>query len=68
MARSSSQEMTEADQSHYDVHYWHPDGTPPGQPDDRPRDRYGFPILSGLLDVARQPVAALGLALPWYAV
>jgi metallophosphoesterase (TIGR03767 family) len=53
---------------YYDVHYWHPDGTPPGQPDDLPRARYGFPTLPGLLDVARQPVAVEGLALPWYAV
>jgi metallophosphoesterase (TIGR03767 family) len=57
-----------ADWSHYDVHYWHPDGTAPGQPDDRPRARYGFPTLPGLLDVARQPMAAQGLAMPWYAV
>jgi metallophosphoesterase (TIGR03767 family) len=53
---------------HYDVHYWHPDGTPPGHPDDLPRARYGFPTAPGLLDAARQPVAVEGLALPWYAV
>jgi metallophosphoesterase (TIGR03767 family) len=57
-----------ADQTHYDVHYWHPDGTPTGKPDDLPRARYGFPTLPGLLDAARQPVATAGLALPWYAV
>jgi metallophosphoesterase (TIGR03767 family) len=53
---------------HYDVHYWHPDGTPPGHPDDLPRTRWGFPTAPGLLDVARQSVPVEGLSLPWYAV
>jgi len=53
---------------HYDVHYWHPDGTPPGHPDDLPRARWGFPTAPGLLDVARQSVPVEGLSLPWYAV
>jgi metallophosphoesterase (TIGR03767 family) len=53
---------------HYDVHYWHPDGTPSGHPDDLPRARYGFPTVPGLLDVVRQPVPVQGLSLPWYAV
>lgn len=53
---------------HYDVHYWHPDGTAPGHPDDLPRARYGFPTVPGLLNVARQPVRVEGLSLPWYAV
>jgi metallophosphoesterase (TIGR03767 family) len=48
------------------VHYWHPDGTPPGQPDDLPRARWGFPTIPGLLDAARQPVASAGLRRPWY--
>jgi metallophosphoesterase (TIGR03767 family) len=50
------------------VHYWHPDGTPPGHPDDLPRARYGFPTVPGLLDTVRQPVPAEGLSIPWYAV
>src|SRR6266508_2098852 len=57
-----------ADSVHFDVHYWHPDGTPPGQPDDLPRARYGFPTVAGLLDAARQPVTVESLSLPWYAV
>jgi metallophosphoesterase (TIGR03767 family) len=57
-----------ADLTHYDVHYWHPDGTAPGQPDDLPRARYGFPAVPGLLDAARRPVRAEGLSVPWYAV
>lgn len=51
---------------HYDTHYWHPDGAPPLRQDDEPRSRYGFPLVPGLLDAARQPFAAEGLAMPWY--
>ena len=50
----------------YDVHYWHPDGTPPGATDDFARSRYGFPVVPGLLDAARRPFDATGLAMPWY--
>jgi metallophosphoesterase (TIGR03767 family) len=60
--------VADSDERYYDVHYWHPDGTPPGKSDDLPRARYGFPTVPGLLDAARQPVATEGLALPWYAV
>ncbi len=60
--------VADSDRRYYDVHYWHPDGTPAGKSDDLPRARYGFPAVPGLLDAARQPVAAEGLALPWYAV
>jgi metallophosphoesterase (TIGR03767 family) len=61
-----------ADWVRYNVHYWHPDGAAPGEPDDLPRARYGFPTVPGLLDTARAPLAAAGLhtadgaALPWY--
>jgi metallophosphoesterase (TIGR03767 family) len=54
-----------ADQVSYDVRYWHPDGTPPGQPDDLPRARFGYPRLPGLLDAARRPFRATGLNTPW---
>lgn len=50
----------------YDTHYWHPEGTPPGAADDFPRSRYGFPVVPGLLDAARRPFDATGLAMPWY--
>ncbi len=50
----------------YDVHYWHPHGTPPGASDDLPRTAYGFPVVPGLLDAARRPFQASGLAMPWY--
>jgi metallophosphoesterase (TIGR03767 family) len=60
--------VADSDQRYYDVHYWHPDGTPAGKSDDLPRARYGYPTVPGLLDAARQPVATEGLALPWYAV
>ncbi|MGH3772447.1 MAG: TIGR03767 family metallophosphoesterase, partial [Pseudonocardiaceae bacterium] len=56
-----------ADAAHYDVHYWHPDGTPPGAVEDVPRARYGFPTIPGLLDAARRPFQAAGLGIPWYA-
>ncbi|MGH3852108.1 MAG: TIGR03767 family metallophosphoesterase [Pseudonocardiaceae bacterium] len=56
-----------ADAVHYDVHYWHPDGTPPGAVEDLPRARYGFPVIPGLLDAARRPFQAAGLGIPWYA-
>lgn len=57
-----------SDPTTYDVRFWHPDGTPAGHPDDRPRGRFGFPVVPGLLDAARAPFAAHGLGLPWYAV
>ena len=56
-----------ADLVHYDVHYWHPDGTPPGQADDQARATWGFPTAPGLLDAARAEVPAAGLTMPWYA-
>ena len=57
-----------ADGVAYDPEFWHPDGTPPGLRDDRYRARDGLPELPGVLDSARRPFAAAGLAMPWYAV
>jgi metallophosphoesterase (TIGR03767 family) len=54
-----------ADAVSYDVRYWHPDGTPAGQPDDLPRARFGYPTVPGLLDAARRPFRATGLDTPW---
>ncbi len=51
-----------------DPGYWHPDGTPPGQPDDRPRALFGYPIVPGLHDASRRPFRATGVGLPWLAV
>ena len=53
---------------HYDVKYWHPHGTPTGCVDDDARSKYGFPIVSGLLDSCRAPFKATGLNVPWFAV
>ena len=50
----------------YDVHYWHPHGTPAGKETDIPRRRYGFPRIPGLLNAARRPFLAAGLDMPWY--
>jgi metallophosphoesterase (TIGR03767 family) len=47
--------------------FWHPDGTPAGLQDDVARAQYGFPTIPGLLDAARAPFEAAGLAMPWYA-
>lgn len=54
------------DPSSYDLHYWHPDGTPDGKEDDRYRAAWGFPVVKGLLDAARRPFQAHGLRRPWY--
>ncbi len=50
----------------YDVHYWHPDGTPSGKQDDELRANHGFPLVKGLLDAARRPFKAHGLKRRWY--
>ena len=34
---------------------------------DAAKTRYGFPTVPGLLDAARRPFRAAGLAMPWYA-
>jgi metallophosphoesterase (TIGR03767 family) len=47
-----------------DERYWHPDGIIR----DLPRTQFGFPVVPGLLDAARAPVASDGLAMPWLAV
>ena len=47
-----------------DDRYWHPDRERP----DVPRRRHGFPVVPGLLDAARAPFRASGLAHPWLAV
>ncbi|HEY1118444.1 MAG TPA: TIGR03767 family metallophosphoesterase [Acidimicrobiales bacterium] len=54
--------------TYYDPAYWHPHGNPAGKPVDRPRAKYGFPVVSGLLDAARKPFVAEGLDMPWYSV
>ena len=53
---------------HYDIKYWHPQGTPAGKEEDDPRAKYGYPIVSGLLDLVREPFQATALKFPWFAV
>jgi len=50
----------------YDVHYWHPDGTPPGKTDDNARRLYGFPVVKGLLAAATRRFTPKGISVPWY--
>ncbi|MCD4536061.1 TIGR03767 family metallophosphoesterase [Nocardioides sp. cx-169] len=59
--------VADSDPDHHDPHYWHPDGSPTDQPDDLAHATYGFPRVPGLLDAARRPFQAEGLAMPWYA-
>lgn len=58
--------VADGDPDTYDIAYWHPDGTPDGKDDDRPRQLHGFPTMPGLLDAARAPFRAEGLNMPWY--
>lgn len=51
---------------YYDTHYWHPEGTPLGKKADILREKYGFPVVKGLLAAARRPFDAEGLDIPWY--
>jgi metallophosphoesterase (TIGR03767 family) len=50
----------------YNTNYWHPGGTPDGKDDDIATE-HGFTPMPGLLDAARKPFKATGLAMPWYA-
>jgi metallophosphoesterase (TIGR03767 family) len=63
--RSKWEGVHDQDFASYDVHYWHPDGTPPARQDDLARKQYGFPLKPGLLDRARAPFTGAGLKMPW---
>ena len=58
--------VMDGDPAYYDTHYWHPEGTPAGRPDDLARSRYGFPVVTGLTTAARRRFTTAGLDLPWY--
>lgn len=49
----------------YDA-YWHPEPPPGGFEDDAWKREHGFPTLEGFLDAISTPIAAAGLAMPWY--
>jgi metallophosphoesterase (TIGR03767 family) len=60
--------VMDGDPDFYDRYFWHPDGPPRGKRKDIPTARHGFPVVRGLLDRARAPFQATGLAMPWFAV
>ena len=51
----------------FDEHYWHPDGALNGQKLDRPIAKFGFPIIKGLVEKARNEFTSQGLKFPWFA-
>jgi metallophosphoesterase (TIGR03767 family) len=57
--------VMDGNRAFYDPQYWHPHGTPRGKKPDEYLRR-GFPVRPGLLDDARRPFRARGLAMPWY--
>ena len=59
--------VDDQNRNYYDVHYWHPGGTPHGVSAgaDLPRSEFGFPVIPSLLDACRQQFKATGLGLPW---
>jgi metallophosphoesterase (TIGR03767 family) len=60
--------VASSDPDGYDTRYWHPEGSPPGQPDDQAIATFGFPTAPHALDAARRAFRATGLDVPWYAV
>ena len=54
------------DPTSYDLHYWHPDGTPAGKTDDNARRLFGFPVVKGLLEASTRSFTPQGISVPWY--
>ncbi len=52
----------------YDIHYYHPDGPPPGKEVDRPTSLYGHPTFNGVVAASEKSFIAEGLKHPWFAV
>jgi metallophosphoesterase (TIGR03767 family) len=70
--KSGAAEKSEASHSSnpdtYDIHYYHPDGPPPGCEADRPHTLHGFPHFKGLLAASEKAFNAQGLRHKWLAV
>ena len=67
---SGNKEKSEWVGSHnvkYDEFYWHPDGAPIGEKLDRPISKFGFPVITGLIEKARSSFKSAGLNVPWFA-
>jgi len=63
-----SQGVHSNDPDTYDIHYYHPDGPPPGMEADRPTSLYGFPTFSGVVAASERSFVAEGLKHRWFAV
>ena len=55
-------------QAPWDERYWHPDGPPAQESADLPTRCYGYPVIPGLVEVARRDLHSPGLAVPWISV
>ncbi len=58
--------VADDDATYYDPGYYHPHGTPAGKSADVYRQHYGYPVIPNLLNNARAPFNATGLAMKWY--
>jgi metallophosphoesterase (TIGR03767 family) len=51
-----------------DTSYWHPNGTPLFSKPDNYHAKWGYPTVSGLLNLCRKPFTSTGLGTDWYSV
>lgn len=65
---SISQAAHSSNPNRYDIHFYHPDGPPPGEEADRPHALHGFPHFKGLLKASETEFLAQGIKHKWLAV
>ena len=63
-----TQGVHSSDPDTYDIHYYHPDGTPAGLEVDRPTALYGHPNFTGVVAASEKSFVAKGLEHRWLAV